>query len=375
MNHFIDTSSVDLSRARTTGLTNLLPQPFPVLIAGRKSTHGFFFANSGTLETWSGDPDYGLRLTIGDAVSRPIASDFSLSVDGGSTLTLPWEIDAVGLQNALNDEAVVAGEGGVLVFGIPGHFLIAYKTVGAKADLSVSVPVLVPDCTGVLSVLTTGAVSTRQLVSLDLRQTTPLQTTTFAVTASPYAGWTGTIDLSGSLIAQFMREKAKEAGAYLEAQSLLTLEVIDADGISTPYYQTPILIRALNYPVSVTQNTPSLPLTSGPTRHSTSSAIAGNIAVTPLSNIHTEVITFTGSANTRNIVVGNSGLDAGAIVDLLCIFDGVADGVVLNIYAVSLSGTLLYTFTKAGGEANALFNLVASASSFDQVNQVIPAYN
>jgi hypothetical protein len=346
-----------------------------VLIAGRKSNHNFFFANSGTLESWSGAADYGMRVTIGDALSAPIASNFSLSVTGGSTLTLPWDIDAVGLQNALNGDSVVIANGGVLVFGLPGRFLIAYKQSGVVAALTVTTPVLVPDCTGSIVTLTTGAVGVRQLLSLDLRMTTPLQTTSFTVIASPYAGWTGQIDLSGSLIVEFMRQNAVTKGAYLEAETLLTIEVIDADGVSLPYYQTPILLRALNYPVSVTQNTPAVALSSGPTRHSQTSSIAGSVTVTPLSNIHTEVITFTGSANTRNLVVGNTGLSAGAIVDLLCVFDGVADGVVINVYALSTSGTLLYTFTKAGGEANALFNLVASASSFDQVNTIIPAYS
>jgi hypothetical protein len=50
VNHFINTAASDLSRARTVGLNQLTPEPFPVLVVGTRSNHQFFFANRGTLE-------------------------------------------------------------------------------------------------------------------------------------------------------------------------------------------------------------------------------------------------------------------------------------------------------------------------------------
>ncbi len=70
MDNYINTAATDIARARTVGLTQLTPEPFPILVVGTKPTQRFFFANRGTLEPWSGDGDYTLRLTVGDAVSR-----------------------------------------------------------------------------------------------------------------------------------------------------------------------------------------------------------------------------------------------------------------------------------------------------------------
>lgn len=372
MKHYIDTSTVDLSRARTVGLTNLLPQPFPVLIAGRKSTHQFFFADNGTVETWSGLGTYGLRVTIGNTVSVPIASTWSLTI-GATVLTLPFDINAAGLQNALNANATVSAQGGVYVVGEVGNFLVLFKQLGVVTAWTIDDALLGPDCTAVLTTLATGSASVRQMSTITLAQTTPLQTTTFSTITSPQNGWSGVINLTGSNVAQLMWQFAKENGPYLETQSVLTVEVIDPDGNATPYYQTEILLRALNYPATVTQNTPSA-IGTGPTRNSQTSSVAGTVTITPLSMLHTEVVSFTGSANTRNLVVGNSGLSAGAQISILCLFDGVANGVVINIYALSASGTKMYTFTKAGDELNALFTLVSTTSTFEQGLETIPAF-
>jgi hypothetical protein len=57
------------------------------------------------------------------------------------------------------------------------------------------------------------------------------------------------------------------------------------------------------------------------------------------------------------------------------VFGVVTNGVTINIYNNSTSGTLLFTFIRAGDEPNALFELVANgASGFLKVEQVIPAF-
>lgn len=371
MDNYINTAATDIARARTVGLTQLTPEPFPILVVGTKPTQRFFFANRGTLESWSGDGDYTLRLTVGDAVSRPVANTFSITVAGGATLTLPFDLDAAGLQNALNDDDTIGTtDGGVIVLNRGfGRYLIAYKALGAVAALSASASLLVPNCVAEIATLTTGSVSARQLLLLTLRQSLPQQLTNFTAITG---GWSGVLDLTTAGAYQLIWQRGTVRGDVLECTTLLTLEVIDDSGNPTAYYQTPVTLRALNY--GDTENVTPGMLGVGPTRHAQSSSAAGNVTVTPLSQLHTEVVTFTGSANTRNLVVGRTGMQNGAQIDLVCLFDGVADGVVINVYDTATTGTLLNTFTKAGGEANALFRLVATGSALENTETVIPAF-
>ncbi len=353
----------------TVGLNQLTPEPFPVLVVGSQSTQAFIFANRGTLASWSGQADHSLRLTIGDLVSRPIASTYSLSVEAGATLTLPFDLDAAGLQNALNDDATIGTtDGGVVVFDRGfGRYLIAYKALGIPAALTIDPALLDPDCVADLTVLTEGSSSTRQLMILTLRRTTPLQTTAFSIISSPYAGWSGTVDLTSSAAYQLLWLCGKQRGPYLELTTMLTLEVIDENGVATPYYQTPITLRALNYMDTTT-------LGIGPTRNAQTSSAAGDVAVVPASQIHTERITFTGTG-TRNVIVAATGLRAGAHVDLVFMVSGADDGMVINVYQVSAAGTKLVQFTKYSGDTNTFFALRATgAGGFNNVEQVVPAY-
>jgi hypothetical protein len=45
-------------------------------------------------------------------------------------------------------------------------------------------------------------------------------------------------------------QRGRQRGGLLEAQTVLTVEVINAAGVSAAYFQSPILLRALNYAVA-----------------------------------------------------------------------------------------------------------------------------
>jgi hypothetical protein len=98
----------------------------------------------------------------------------------------------------------------------------------------------------------------------------------------------------------------------------------------------------------------------------------GNSTVTPSSQLHTESITFTGSAGTRNIIIETTGLDAGARINIMCHFD-CDDGVALVLKNVN--GTQLNSFTKSGSEPNALFKVESTGyGGLKMVEATIPAY-
>lgn len=89
---------------------------------------------------------------------------------------------------------------------------------------------------------------------------------------------------------------------------------------------------------------PAVPMqTNYVSRHAQANSV-GSAVVTPLSQIHTEVITVTGVAGNRDIVVQAPGLIAGAHVALRFELPNV-DGINLRIFDQSTAGTLLTTIT------------------------------
>lgn len=369
MNHFINTAASDLSRARTVGLNQLTPEPFPVLVVGTRSNHQFFFANRGTLETWSGSTDYRMRVTVGDCYAGPIGATFSLTVDGEDPVTIGFDCTAAGLQNILNDIATVGtDDGGVDVISQGfGRFLIGYRELGVPTDITTDGALLLPDCEAVLNVLTAGSSTTRQLLSLTLTRTTPAQVTAWNTITSPYAGWSGVIQLDSAAALELIRVNGVERNGSIECQTLLTVEVIDNNANAFAYFQAPITLRALNYMQTIT----TLPV--GPTSNAQTNA-SGDTTVAPTSQIHTETITISGAASVRNILVSSTNLVAGARIDLVLLFTG-ANGQQVKVYANTTGGTLLFDFTRAGDEANALFVLYADGlGSFKDKLATIPAF-
>lgn len=265
MNNFINTAATDIARARTVGLNQLTPEPFPVIVVGTQPSMSWFFANRGVIESWSGAGDLTLRVTVADVSLLPVDGTWSIAC--GTTATLPWYTNPAGLQNALNNLSTVNSDGGVLVeslpTAIPGTyaqcdgsvgFLIAHKSTGVKTGFTVSPALLVPDCTARLSVLTNGNASTRQLTSLALTRTTMAQLENWSTVSTPYAGWSGTLALDTSAALQFIAlqgQRMPNGGPGRQAQTLLTVETIDASGNRTARYQTPIILRALNYGATV----------------------------------------------------------------------------------------------------------------------------
>jgi hypothetical protein len=372
VNHFINTAATDLSRARTVGLNQLTPEPFPVLVVGTRSNHQFFFASRGTLETWSGDPTYRLRVTIGDAYAAPIASTFKLTAGNATPIAVPFDVDQAGLQNTLNGiTAVGTTDGGVDVIsqGL-GRFLIAYRVLGAPATtIATDGALLTPDCVATLVTLTAGSSTTRALLMLTLQRTVPARVVTWSTITTPYAGWSGVIPLDSSAAIELLRINGVQRGEMIECATLITVEVIDPDANPFAYFQAPIILRANNSIMPA-----STDLTVGPSSSTQTAAAPGTTNVAPTSQIHTATITFSGIAGTYNVLVNSDNLVAGARIDIVALFTG-ANSTRVKIYANTTGGTLLFDFTRAGDEANALFVIYANGlGSFKDKQQVIPAF-
>lgn len=284
MNHFINTSANDLARARTVSLLNTLPAPFPVLTVGSQTQHSFFFTTNGAIDTSIDTATNVLRVTIGDVAAAQTNGVFSLTVGATDPITLKWDVDAPGLQNALNSNSQIIAEGGVDVSKQgDGQFLIAYRSIGEVATILFDGALLVPDCTITSLVLTEGSATARQFLMVTIARVVPLQTTTFTAITDPYDGYQGYLRLSSSAAMELVRMNGVKRGNFIECQSVINVEVIDTNGNITPYYQSPVLLRALNYALeSLTPTPPVVAFTQYFFARPTIVGLASNVASTTL---------------------------------------------------------------------------------------------
>lgn len=114
-------------------------------------------------------------------------------------------------------------------------------------------------------------------------------------------------------------------------------------------------------------------LGAGPTENGQQNS-TGNTTVTPLSQNHTEIIEFSGSAGTRNVSVATTDLLPGAQITIVAKFvTGAANGIIVNVK--NSNGTALFSFDREGDEANAVFRIRAKGwGGLEPIEQVIPAF-
>lgn len=246
MQHFFNTRARDQSYARSYSLLQpKTPQPFPVMVMGTNPLHQFFQHANGTITAPDGDT---LRVTIADALGAPSAGTFAITGDG-DTVTGDAEIETEDLASLFNGIASITADGGVNVSGEWPAFLISYRETGAPTGFTVSGALLSPNATAEMTVLTAGSGGVRELVRLVFRSSPLLQTTDFDVISSPYAGWEGRLPLNSAGALAWIQAAGERLGAYVQAETLINIEVIDDDDNVTPLYQSAVVIRASNYDV------------------------------------------------------------------------------------------------------------------------------
>lgn len=102
---------------------------------------------------------------------------------------------------------------------------------------------------------------------------------------------------------------------------------------------------------------------------------AGNSSVTPTGLLHTEEISFTGGAGTRNIVLAAAGYPQGAQVEILALLPNLTPGIVINVYSNSLTGSPILTYTTDAFQPNVLFKAVVNGTAgYDGVELIAPAF-
>lgn len=103
--------------------------------------------------------------------------------------------------------------------------------------------------------------------------------------------------------------------------------------------------------------------------------VAGDITVTPTSNIHLEEVTVSGlGGRTSNIIVGFAGLTKGARVDVLLLATGANAAIDIQFFINSLIGANPFAFNTSGGTTRALFKFYFDGATLKPLEQVNPAF-
>lgn len=241
--HYIDTSLGEPSQARVKSLTNRAPEAFPVLVYGDVRSHNFIFHYAGTVEPFSGNANYSLRVTVGNARLGPTGGTYTLTC-GTTTAALDSQSDAQAIQYALNQLATVGAAGGVTVTGKFPVFMVAWNSAGAQTALTAAAALLVPASAITIASVQTGDATHVQISSLTIRQAVIVQQTNWAVSNSPSNGWTGSLSTNGANAFPFMDSAPVDAGGLLQARTLLTVEVLDTNANAyVSYFQAPVIVR------------------------------------------------------------------------------------------------------------------------------------
>jgi hypothetical protein len=113
---------------------------------------------------------------------------------------------------------------------------------------------------------------------------------------------------------------------------------------------------------------------SNPNGYHSSTNNSGNTTVSPQSENHTERLTFTGSAGTRNILLDTSSPpNFGDRIVVACVFPA-TPGILVNFYTTAISGTPLADFTTDGSQLSGQFEFVYNSSgAFEYMRAQVPA--
>lgn len=131
-------------------------------------------------------------------------------------------------------------------------------------------------------------------------------------------------------------------------------------------------------PVVIYNASSSLPL--GPTnyvsRNEQDSDEPTDVTITPTSQQHTEVLTVSGDAGTRNVLLGNSGVVAGAVIMALVYLPETSaeDEIVLNFKSVDAGNPTIFTANTTGGVTRALFKFSFDGANWTPLEATQPAY-
>lgn len=253
--HYIDTSLSEIARSRVKSLTNRVPEAFPVLVIGDTRAHNWIFNNQGTVESFSGNPSYTLKVTIGDVNLGPDAGSYTLTC-GETTDALSVASDAAAVELALNALATVTSEGGVKVSGSYPNFFVSWVTVGSKTALTASGISLIPSGNIGITSLQAGDPTHCQQTAIQIRQQPITTQDTWTTISSPANGWTGTLTTNTAEAIALLIQQGEVIGNFTQYTTVLQAEVLDASGNVASYYQTPITIRASNLEVTSLNPTP-----------------------------------------------------------------------------------------------------------------------
>lgn len=179
----------------------------------------------------------------------------------------------------------------------------------------------------------------------------------------PYGGW---------FIMQIrVQDPDGNITTYAELRVFVRNRVLPASVVTTGSDEPPVI--TLEGAITGTSNTRVVP-TAFTRSYNASTNSAGDTTVTPDGDAidHTEIVTFSGSAGTRNVLIDASDLDEGYHVIVRLALPATA-GIVVNIYQDTAAGTLLTTVTTDASGDDLCAEYVFDGTNLKAVRTAYPA--
>jgi hypothetical protein len=156
-----------------------------------------------------------IQMAVGDLNAVPTAGTWKLMVGSTETAALPFNATASAVEVALNAISDVSTNGGVTVSKAGAAYVITWVTYGSKPAITAGPDTLTPASYEAISIVQAGAVSTNEVLMVELRQNPIALGTTWtalpapSITVSLISAWNGT-----NKIYRYGIEPDPKAGSY-----------------------------------------------------------------------------------------------------------------------------------------------------------------
>lgn len=126
-----------------------------------------------------------IQMAVGDLNAYPTAGTWKLIVGSTETSALAFNATAAAVETALNAISDVSTNGGVTVSKAGNAYVIAWVTYGTKPAITAGPDTLTPAAYEAISLVQAGAVSTNEVVMVELRQNPIALGTTWTALGTP----------------------------------------------------------------------------------------------------------------------------------------------------------------------------------------------
>lgn len=209
MTLYINEDSASLASALVVGVGNTTPAGTPELVLSDVVPFKLVVVDAAAAVV-DLTATHTISLAIGTPGASPSSGTYTIT-SGHTTSALAYDITAANLETAFNALEEVNTDGGLDVTGEFPDYLLSWRTVGAKTAITSDPSLLYPQSSVLLTTLTAGDGTHKQVVLMRLRQDPIVTQASWSNDTGP-AGYIANVSMATLPLYQFMgADESKEA--------------------------------------------------------------------------------------------------------------------------------------------------------------------